>query len=258
MENQELDNWTVVTGGTDGIGFAIAERFARGGSNVIVIGKEKDLCERAAARLSKHGTKAVAACIDFSQAGAIEAAVQSVRSATKRVCTLVNNVGMIRFTPLAEATEAEFDAFVNVNIRPAYFLSQALLPELRASRGNVINMTSYFASKMLPGRPSTLYSMTKGAIKSLSTAMAYELGPQGVRVNAIAPGTVDSPGRSAEIEKMPVVAQERLAEYNRQSYPIGRIGEPEDVANLAFFLSSAEAAWITGSTMAVDGGLTAG
>ena len=184
--------------------------------------------------------------------------VQAVQAAGGKVRTLVNNVGMIRFMPLAQASVAEFDDFINVNIRPAFFLTQALLPQLAASKGNVINLTSYFASKMLPGRPSTLYSMTKGAIKSLTTAMAYELGPQGIRVNAIAPGTVNSPGRTAEILKMPAEAQQRLADYNRQGYPIGRIGEPEDVANMAFFLASSEAAWITGSTMVVDGGLTAG
>jgi len=251
-------DWVVVTGGTDGIGFAIADRFARGGSNVLVMGKEQDVCDQAVERLRRHRVDARALCVDFARPDAVDLTVQAVHAAQGQVRTLVNNVGMIRFTPLAQARAAEFDDFVNVNIRPAFFLTQALLPRLAASRGNVINLTSYFASKMLPGRPSTLYSMTKGAIKSLTTAMAYELGPQGIRVNAIAPGTVNSPGRTAEILKMPAAAQERLAEYNRQGYPIGRIGEPEDVANLAFFLASPEAAWITGSTMAVDGGLTAG
>jgi len=250
--------WTVVTGGTDGIGFAIADRFARAGSNVVVMGKEQDLCDRAKARLEAHAVKVVAACIDFSKKDSISLAVQVVRSETNAVDTLVNNVGMIRFTPLPLATPDEFDDFINVNIRPAFFLTQAFLPELKAGKGNVINLTSYFATKMLPGRPSTLYSMTKGAIKSLTTAMAYELGPEGIRVNAIAPGTVNSPGRTTEILKMPIDAQARLADYNQRSYPIGRIGDPEDVANLAFFLASKEASWITGSTMVVDGGLTAG
>lgn len=250
--------WTVVTGGTDGIGFAIANRFARAGSNVVVIGKEQHLCDQAKVLLEAHDVKVVAACIDFSKPDAIFKAVQAVRSETNAVDTLVNNVGMIRFTPLSAATPGEFDDFININIRPAFFLTQAFLPDLKVRKGNVINLTSYFAIKMLPGRPSTLYSMTKGAIKSLTIAMAYELGPEGIRVNAIAPGTVNSPGRTAEILKMPIDAQERLAEYNHRSYPIGRIGEPEDVANLAFFLASKEASWITGSTMVVDGGLTTG
>lgn len=250
--------WTVVTGGTDGIGFAIADRFARAGSNVVVIGKEQHLCDQAKARLDAHDVNVVAACIDFSKQDAIRKVVEAVRSETNAVDTLVNNVGMIRFTPLSAATPGEFDDFININIRPAFFLTQAFLPDLKVRKGSVINMTSYFATKMLPDRPSTLYSMTKGAIKSLTTAMAYELGPEGIRVNAIAPGTVSSPGRSAEILKMPIDAQERLAEYNHRSYPIGRIGDPEDVANLAFFLASKEASWITGSTMVVDGGLTTG
>ena len=252
------NDWVVVTGGNDGIGFAIADRFARGGSNVLVAGKEQNVCDQAAERLSRHGVDARALCVDFARPDSVGLTVQAVQAAGGKVRTLVNNVGMIRFTPLAQASVAEFDDFINVNIRPAFFLTQALLPQLAASKGNVINLTSYFASKMLPGRPSTLYSMTKGAIKSLTTAMAYELGPQGIRVNAIAPGTVNSPGRTAEILKMPAEAQQRLADYNRQGYPIGRIGEPEDVANMAFFLASSEAAWITGSTMVVDGGLTAG
>lgn len=251
-------SWAVITGGTDGIGYGIAERFARGGWNVFVMGKEKELCRQAQDRLTSYGGVARVACIDFADPNALEGAIDAVRETTQHIGALVNNVGIIRFTPLAEATALEFDDFVNVNIRPAYFLTQAFLPLLQTGGGCVINMTSYFASKMLPGRPSTLYSMTKGAIKSLTTAMAYELGPQGIRVNAIAPGTVKSPGRTAEILKMPQAAQDRLAEYNRQSYPIGRIGEPADVAGMAWFLASPDAAWITGSTMVVDGGLTAG
>lgn len=248
--------WAVITGGSDGIGFGIAKAFATEGANLVIIGKEHDGVQKAAASLREYGVHVEAMCADFSDPVAIQSISEEVLESTKQVDILVNNVGLIRFTPFDAVAEQEFDAFININIKTAYFITQGLLSALTSSRGNVINLTSYFASKMLPGRPSTAYSMTKGAIISLTKALAYELGPRGIRVNAISPGTVDTPGRTAEIAKMSSEGQRRLAEFNRNSYPAGRIGKPDDVASVAVFLASEAAEWVTGSVFVVDGGLT--
>lgn len=256
IENRK--RWVVVTGGSDGIGLAIAEGFGRNGDNVVIIGHEAKQLEVATARIREYGVQAEGICADLRDNKVVMTLASAVLKMTTKVDVLVNNVGMIRFTPLKDVTEEEFDNFATLNLKAGYFLTQGLLDELTAARGSVINMTSYFANKMLPGRPSTGYSMTKGAIVSLTKAMAYEFGPLGIRVNAIAPGTVDTPGRTAEILKMSRQAQEDLAAFNKRSYPIGRIGKPEDVAGLAVFLASPAAEWITGSIMAVDGGLTTG
>ena len=109
---------------------------------------------------------------------------------------------------------------------------------------------------MLPGRPSTAYSLTKGAIDAFTKALAYEAGPQGIRVNAIAPGTVNTPLVQANIDRLTEEGKTKFAEMIKTIYPLGRIGEPDDVSGAAVFLASDQARWITGTTLTVDGGLT--
>jgi NAD(P)-dependent dehydrogenase (short-subunit alcohol dehydrogenase family) len=247
----------IITGGTDGLGLEMAHRFARAGASLFVVGKEQEGVSKAEKDLSKHGTHVEVSCLDLCDRSDIG---KLIDQATKlpQVDVLVNNVGIIGFTPFNEVTNTEFDAFVDVSLRSSYFLTQALVSSLAATGGNVINMSSYFATKILPDRTSTLYSMIKGAMTSLTRAQAFELGPHGIRVNALAPGTVESPGRTAGIQKMDPDSQQKLMDYNARSYPIGRIGAPSDVANATLFLASEQASWITGTVLTVDGGLTAG
>ena len=138
-----------------------------------------------------------------------------------------------------------------------FFLTQRLLPHLRAG-ASIINISSYFAGKMIPKRPSSVYSLSKGALNSLTKSLAFELGPRGIRVNAIAPGTIDTTMRRRSIENLPAAAQTALQAYVESSYPLGRIGRPEDVAGMAVHLAGDEAAWTSGGIFAVDGGYTAG
>jgi NAD(P)-dependent dehydrogenase (short-subunit alcohol dehydrogenase family) len=122
----------------------------------------------------------------------------------------------------------------------------------------VINISSYFADKMIPNRPSTLYSLSKGAINSLTKSLAYELGKRGIRVNAIAPGTVDTAMRRASIENLPAEAQAELQRFVDRSYPLGRIGQVSDIGGIAVYLASNEASWTSGGIFSINGGLTAG
>ncbi len=148
------------------------------------------------------------------------------------------------------------DYHLNLNVKAPYLLSQVLLDDLIAAQGNIINVSSYFARRMLPDRPSTAYSLTKGALESFTKALAFELGPQGVRVNAIAPGTVDTPQVAINMERLDESAKERFRSMIRTIYPLQRIGHIDDIGNMAAFLASDLAKWITGAVFAVDGGLT--
>ena len=169
---------------------------------------------------------------------------------------LVNNAGLGRFVPFMQMDEALFDAHFNLNIKAPYFLTQALLPALMARQGNIINISSYFAQRMLPDRATTAYSASKGALNSFTKALAFEMGASGVRVNAIAPGSVRTPQLQHNIDVMPAEKQRAFARMIKTIYPLGHIGSPEDIGRAAVFLASDHAVWITGAVWAVDGGLT--
>jgi len=148
------------------------------------------------------------------------------------------------------------DQHVHLNVKAPYFLTQRLLPALISAQGNVINISSYFAHRMLPGRTTTAYSMTKGAMNAFTRALAFEVGHLGVRVNAIAPGSVETPQLQHNLQTMPVEGQQAFHNMIRTIYPLQRIGRIEDIGQAAVFLASATAGWITGTVLAVDGGLT--
>ncbi|MGK4905984.1 SDR family NAD(P)-dependent oxidoreductase [Streptomyces albus] len=174
---------------------------------------------------------------------------------TDRVDTLVNNVGTAHFASLADTTVDAMNTMWHLNVQVPLLLSRQLLPALVNARGSIINISSYWARKMIAGRPSAAYSATRGALNSMTRALASELGPQGVRVNAIAPGAVRTPKYERSYIG-PMTAEERAAhdEQIEHSYPLGRLGTADDVAAAATYLASAR--WTTGTVLAVDGGLT--
>jgi len=156
----------------------------------------------------------------------------------------------------AEMNEATLDLHLNLNVKAPYLLTQQLISALIARKGVVINISSYFSHRMLPGRPSTTYSLSKGAIDAFTKSLAYEMGPQGVRVNAIAPGTVNTSLVRGTLDRLTEEGKTKFAEIVKMIYPLGHIGEPDDVSGAAVFLASDQARWITGAILAVDGGLT--
>ena len=247
----------LVTGGSDGIGLAIATAFARHGASLWLIARDRVKLETARETLSDYGVDVQITATDLSDIGAIEKVVTDLHLVGNQVDVLVNNVGVAHFTPFTEVSLSELDQQLNLNIRIPYLLTQKLLPSLIASKGCIINISSYFAQRMIPSRPSTAYSLTKGAVNSWTKALACELGKHGVRVNAIAPGTVRTPLFEKNIIKGS--SPEQLAKFETMVntiYPLHRIGEPDDLGGIAVYLASDEAKWVTGAIFNIDGGLT--
>lgn len=245
----------LVTGGSDGIGLAISEAFLREGAEVLIVGRDTKKLEAARQKLTAAG-RVETQSADLSTSSGIDAVVERAK-ATGPLDILVNNAGVAFLVPFETVTADQFQQSFALNVTAAFFLTQQLLPHL-GTRASVINISSYFANKMIPKRPSSLYSLSKGALNSLTKSLAFELGPRGVRVNAIAPGTVDTAMRRKSIVNLPAEAQSDLKAYVERSYPLGRIGSPSDIAGMAIHLASDEAAWTSGGIFAVDGGYTAG
>ena len=252
----ETGKKALITGGSDGIGLAIAKAFMANGYHVFITGRNESKLAAAATTLGANGGRVVTWAGDLGARGAAIALANAVKKEWPHVDVLVNNAGMGKFIPFAETTEAALDEHLNLNVKLPYFLSQQILPLLAVNKGNIINISSYFSHRMLTGRTSTAYSLTKGAVDSFTKALAFELGPQGIRVNAIAPGSVNTSIFQANMERLTTTGQQEFYEMVKNIYPLGRIGTPEDISAAVVFLASSEAQWITGSIMAVDGGLT--
>lgn len=248
------DKRALVTGGSDGIGLAIAEAFSREGANVLIVGRDTEKLDAAAKQL---GGNVETLSADLATSAGIEAVAGHVKKSGRPLDILVNNAGVAFLVPFETVSEEQFRQSFALNVTAVFFLTQALLPHLVAG-ASVINISSYFANKMIPKRPSSLYSLSKGAVNSLTKSLAFELGPRGIRVNAIAPGTVDTAMRRSTVDTLPAEAKAELTAYVERSYPLGRIGRPDDLAGIAVYLASDEAAWTSGGVFAIDGGYTAG
>ena len=248
--------FAVVTGGSEGIGFGIAKAFVENDASVVLVGRNKAKLKQAQALLCNHSGDVQIANCDLSNINELKNLSAEFSEKYPKIDILVNNAGLAKFTEFAACTDEEFDAQMHLNIRAPFYLTKAMLPALEKAQGNVINISSYFANRMLANRPSSIYSCSKGALDSLTKALAFELGAIGVRVNAIAPGTVETPMMLRNIQQLDEKAKERFYNNMDQLYPLRRLGQPKDVANTAVFLASDQAQWITGLIASVDGGLT--
>lgn len=243
------DKRVLVTGAGTGIGREVALEMGREGAAVVVhYAHSGDGAHAAVAELQEMGTRATALKADF-------AAVEEVRRLAAEAVeflggldALVNNAGITMNKPFAEVTPEQFDLLYNVNVRAGFFLTQAALPALMASRGAVVNLTSIHAYEGYPEH--SVYAGTKGAIVAQTRELAVELALQGVRVNAIAPGHV-------EVENHHKVMPDFDAAAVGRTIPCGFVGQPLDIARVAVFLASEEARYIVGQTLVVDGGTTA-
>ena len=235
----------IVTGASRGIGRAIAEVFAREGARVVICGRKQDTLNQVAGEI---GLSVKPIACHVGRADQIEHLVAVTTREIGPVDILVNNAATnVSFGPCLEIDEAQFDKMIEINLKSAFRLVKALAPGMcERGNGSIINITS--VAGLRPQRHSLLYSMTKAALIMMTQSYALELGAKGVRVNAIAPGLIQT-ALSEHYWKDEAQREGLLAKQ-----PIQRLGQPSDVAELALLLASEKGSYITGQTFAVDGG----
>jgi NAD(P)-dependent dehydrogenase (short-subunit alcohol dehydrogenase family) len=238
----------LVTGGTSGIGRATAEAFAREGAEVIVSGRDERRGAEVVAAIAKNGESARFVRADLSDLGSVkELAAQALSNGHAGVDILVNNAGSFAFGPTESFPLDDFEAMFATNVRAPFFLTAALAPEMaKRGGGKVINVSTMAAHVGLPG--GAAYGASKAALELLTKSWAAEYGPQGVNVNAIAPGPIRTPGTEAMGEGFEQIVA---------TVPAGRAGEAAEIAAAAVFLASSDAGYIHGATLIVDGGRVA-
>lgn len=253
----EFNGKTVlITGGTSGIGLAAAEQFVRRGGAVVVAGRGTDKGEAAVRRLVGLGGRAAFVRTDVRDEAQVENLVAETLTTFGRLDVLVTSAGVIKRTHLTDLDQAEWDAILDTNLRGVYLTCKhALPPMIGLGGGAVVNVASYLGA--FGARATTpAYNASKAGVVALTRSLALQVGRKGVRVNAICPAFIVTP-----LNEHIILDAADPAEKERQMaapYPMGRLGRPEDVAAAILFLASDEAGWITGASLLVDGGLTAG
>src|SRR5215211_3860776 len=241
----------IVTGGGSGLGRVLAHRFAAEGAAVVVADIVRGRAVVVAEEILDEGGDSLAQTTDVTDASEVKAMVEATREAFGPVDVLINNAAKATDADFLSLREGAWDQDVAITLKGPFLCSQAVLPDMMQNgSGVILNISSVNA---LGYYGNEAYSAAKAGIISLTRRLAVRYGPSGIRVNAIAPGTLRTPAWEQRRRKNPEVF-ERLTRW----YPLGRVGEPEDVAGAALFLASDEAAWITGAVLPVDGGLTAG
>lgn len=254
MSNEPLANLldltgqvAVITGASRGIGRAVAELFAEAGAHVALLARAPEPLSQAAAELRERGATGVLALpADVAVEAQVNAAVRQVIDTWGRLDVLVNNAGLIHFGPIDNISPAEWDQVLGANLTGAYLCSRAVAPAMQRQRhGRIINIASI--SGQTGGISGGVdYAASKGGLIAFTKTLARDLAPYGVTVNAIAPGQIDADPHLLSDE-----ARQRVVGM----VPLGRLGEPREVAYAALFLASPMAAYITGATLDVNGGI---
>lgn len=243
----------IITGSARGIGRGIALRFAKEGAKVGVVDLDLVQCQAVVDDITAAGGDAMALGADITDEAQVERAVTKMREQFGVVNVLVNNAAVMPAGPLHLTTPADFDRCIAVNLRGTYLMCRAVIPGmLEIGKGSIIHMSSVTGILGLPGLAA--YSATKAGLSGLARAMSTDYARQGIRVNAVAPGTIDSPMLHD------FLAAQQNPEPLRQQFdamhPIGRVGQIDEVASVFVFLASDESSFVTGATYTVDGGLS--
>lgn len=240
----------VVTGSSKGIGAGIAKAFGVEGASVVVnYASDKAGAEKTVQAITEAGGKAIAVQASVEKAADVERLFTETEKAFGPANVLVNNAGVFNFMPLEAITEEEFHRQFNINVLGPLLTSQAAARHFGKTGGSIINIGSSITSMQMP--TSTVYAATKGGLDQITGVLANELGPKGIRVNSINPGTTMSEGAAS----MGVTEDSEMAKGMVSQTPLGRMGKPEDIAKLAVFLASDESSWITGELIRSSGGL---
>jgi len=245
----------IVTGGAKGIGEAIARRLAEAGADVVVADTDIESAERVASTIRTNGQLARATECDVSNDSDRRAVVSFATTATGNIDILINNAGIFPFSPSLETSETLWDRVMNINLKGTFFLTQNVARAMAAAKrgGSIVNVSSIDGYHPTGGLAH--YDASKGGIEMLTRSLALEFAPLGIRVNAVAPGGVQTPG-AADIMK--TMAQGADIGAVQKAFdariPLGRMGSPDDIARAVLFLSSAASSYVTGRSLVVDGG----
>ena len=245
------DQVVLVSGGSRGIGRAIAAGFAQRGARVIITGRDQQTLDEAAVAMTADGGNARGIVCDVAQRSEIQSLVASVLENYGRIDTLINVAGVNRRKPALQVTEGDYDYILNVNLKGAFLLSQAVGGHMiERGSGSQINIASLNTDR--PLKDVLPYAMSKAGIAQMTRGLALEWGGSGVRVNALAPGFI-----LTDLTRK-LWSDEAMQAWGRTNTPQGRLGKPQDMVGTCLFLASAAAEFMTGQILYVDGGFTAG
>jgi 3-oxoacyl-[acyl-carrier protein] reductase len=239
----------LVTGASKGIGAGIAQHLAAEGAAVVVnYASSKAGAERVVGEITKKGGKAVAVQADVSKPEDVKRLLAETKKAFGRLDVLVNNAGIYEFAPLEQVTPEHFHKQFDLNVLGLLLMTKEALSLFGPSGGSIINLSSIVSRSALPN--TSVYSATKAAVDAITRSLSQELGPRKIRVNAINPGLIETEGVHAA-----GFAESDFRKQVESQTPLGRIGQPQDVAPLAVFLATDDSAWISGEAFYVAGGL---
>lgn len=243
-------NVAVITGASSGIGRASALAFAAAGWNVVAVGRnENELVNLLSETRDLEGTLKIHLA-DVTETTQVDRLFSETAQQFGRIDALVNAAGIIMTGSVETTTLDDWDKMFNINLRSVFYIMQKCVPHLEETKGNIVNVSSVTGLRAFPG--VLAYCVSKAAVDQLTRCTALELAPKGIRVNAVNPGVVvtnlHKRGGMAEAD------YEKFLEHAKDTHPLGRPGEPEEVADLIYFLASEKAGWITGTTYSIDGG----
>ncbi len=241
------DKVAIVTGATAGIGKAIAKTLAKEGAKVVCTGRNFERGAAIVEAITADGGEAVFIPADVTNEEELDELVSKSVEKYRKIDILVNNSGIAYLAPLDSYEQNMWEQVIATNLRGPHLLIKKVMPYLLESKGNIVNISSMSGLKSISG--AYAYGPSKAALNSLTKLLAFDYAKQGVRVNAICPGTI-------ETEILACVSEEFL-EAGRAATPMGRFGQPEEIAKAVVFFASDDASYITGQTLAVDGGYTA-